>query len=259
MDRECVREECTEKFTVGRKSDPKKYCSKSCAARVNNTSHPKRSPEGSCKKCGKTISTRTTYCGGCFYSIPNRIVVNPPNAREKECLTCDKIFETAAPNAKYCSSKCRNRSHNTKSICDCGSVKSSNSSQCLSCYRSFVQQSNSPRSAALLASWLSGEWSGGSVRKLSQTVRRYLLEKSNYCCEECGFNTPHPSDGNTILEIDHIDGDGSNHSPENLRVLCPNCHALTPTYRARNIGNGRKVYYLRVQRGGVDEVGKSVV
>lgn len=38
------------------------------------------------------------------------------------------------------------------------------------------------------------------------------------------------------LELDHVDGDRTNNSLENLRLLCPNCHALTPTYRGRNIG-----------------------
>ncbi len=38
------------------------------------------------------------------------------------------------------------------------------------------------------------------------------------------------------LEIDHINGRRDDNRLENLRVLCPNCHALTPTYRGRNIG-----------------------
>lgn len=41
------------------------------------------------------------------------------------------------------------------------------------------------------------------------------------------------------LELDHIDGDRFNNELENLRLLCPNCHALTPTYRGRNIGRYR--------------------
>lgn len=36
------------------------------------------------------------------------------------------------------------------------------------------------------------------------------------------------------LELDHIDGDNTNNLLSNLRLLCPNCHALTPTYRGRN-------------------------
>ncbi|TXS55353.1 hypothetical protein EAO77_03500 [Streptomyces sp. t39] len=35
------------------------------------------------------------------------------------------------------------------------------------------------------------------------------------------------------LEVDHRDGDWRNNRPENLRLLCPNCHAVTDTYRGR--------------------------
>jgi 5-methylcytosine-specific restriction endonuclease McrA len=38
------------------------------------------------------------------------------------------------------------------------------------------------------------------------------------------------------LELHHINGDRMDHRLENLQLLCPNCHALTPTYRARNKG-----------------------
>ncbi|WP_308407696.1 HNH endonuclease signature motif containing protein [Streptomyces sp. RKAG337] len=32
------------------------------------------------------------------------------------------------------------------------------------------------------------------------------------------------------LEIDHINGDWSDDRPHNLRLLCPNCHAITDTW-----------------------------
>jgi hypothetical protein len=38
------------------------------------------------------------------------------------------------------------------------------------------------------------------------------------------------------LELDHIDGNFGNNQLNNLRLLCPNCHAQTPTYRGKNIG-----------------------
>ncbi len=38
------------------------------------------------------------------------------------------------------------------------------------------------------------------------------------------------------LELDHVNGDPTDNRLENLRILCPNCHALTDNYRGRNIG-----------------------
>jgi len=36
------------------------------------------------------------------------------------------------------------------------------------------------------------------------------------------------------LELEHKDGNNSNNERENLELLCPNCHALTTTWRGRN-------------------------
>jgi hypothetical protein len=37
------------------------------------------------------------------------------------------------------------------------------------------------------------------------------------------------------LELDHIDGDHSHNNMSNLRLLCCNCHAQTPTWRGRKL------------------------
>ncbi len=39
------------------------------------------------------------------------------------------------------------------------------------------------------------------------------------------------------LELEHVDGRRENNRLSNLRLLCPNCHAQTPTYRGRNVGS----------------------
>ncbi len=54
-------------------------------------------------------------------------------------------------------------------------------------------------------------------------------------CEDCGLaawsGKPIP------LELHHVNGDSTDNRIENIRILCPNCHAQTPTYRGKNIGS----------------------
>ncbi len=70
----------------------------------------------------------------------------------------------------------------------------------------------------------------------SSSLRLRLLSEGvkEARCEGCGMESwqGHP----IPLELDHINGDRYDNRLENLRVLCPNCHALTANYRARNIG-----------------------
>ena len=71
---------------------------------------------------------------------------------------------------------------------------------------------------------------------VSQKVMRGYVERHNlleYKCQNCGCDG-HWQNGVIALEIDHIDGDNTNNELSNLRYLCPNCHALTETYRGRN-------------------------
>ena len=92
--------------------------------------------------------------------------------------------------------------------------------------------------------WLKGEdkgWSGKTAT-LKNFVRKYIHLHKGTACEECGWDKKHPLDGRVLTEIDHIDGDAHNCKPENLRVLCPNCHSMTPTHRARNKSSKRTRY-----------------
>jgi Zn finger protein HypA/HybF involved in hydrogenase expression len=67
-----------------------------------------------------------------------------------------------------------------------------------------------------------------------------MFEKYDNKCARCGWAEINPTSGKIPLEVEHIDGNYKNTTEENLTLLCPNCHALTPTYRSLNIGHGRK-------------------
>ena len=68
-------------------------------------------------------------------------------------------------------------------------------------------------------------------------TRRLLTKEKGYKCACCGVNSWQGKD--ITLEVNHIDGDASNNILENLEFLCPNCHAQTDTYRAKNKNSAR--------------------
>lgn len=70
----------------------------------------------------------------------------------------------------------------------------------------------------------------GSVRTRRERLHRALQEIGvAYRCESCGNRGKWLRQAFT-LQIDHINGDWLDNRAENLRYLCPNCHALTETW-----------------------------
>lgn len=62
-------------------------------------------------------------------------------------------------------------------------------------------------------------------------IKKRLIRYRGHVCESCNssewMGKPIP------LELEHINGDNRDHSEHNLKLLCCNCHALTPTWRNR--------------------------
>ncbi len=71
-----------------------------------------------------------------------------------------------------------------------------------------------------------------SISSHSLRIKLFKLGLKEECCENCGLHTWH--DVKIPLELHHIDGNNSNNNLENIQILCPNCHALTPNYRGKN-------------------------
>jgi 5-methylcytosine-specific restriction endonuclease McrA len=76
---------------------------------------------------------------------------------------------------------------------------------------------------------------GGHTLKL-RLFREGVFEPK---CYKCGITTW--NDKPAPLEIEHINGIGTDNRIENLTILCPNCHAQTSTYRGKNKGKNMGV------------------
>lgn len=164
------------------------------------------------------------------------------------CKCCNILFDKANSEIKkspnhYCSQSCAAKINNSicklksriicincNNICKTRQCKKYCSSKCQS---DFFQKEK-------INNWLLGKDLGYNSNGLVKPfLKRYLIQKSNYKCSECGWNKINNKLGRSPLEIHHIDGNWKNNKEENLKVLCPNCHALTDNYKALN-KNGRK-------------------
>jgi hypothetical protein len=95
--------------------------------------------------------------------------------------------------------------------------------------------------------WLKGEISGNNCNGLatSNYIKRWLIKQRGEKCEDCGWNKRNPYSGKIPIQVEHVDGDSTNTRPENLKLLCPSCHSLTPTFGGLNRGKGRTARYKK--------------
>lgn len=161
----------------------------------------------------------------------------------KKCLQCAEEFVEKDKRQRFCSRTCSATYNNLAR----GFRVRESRPNCVLCeaklkkhqvsYCSHSCQMKAQR-IKRVESWLSGDTRVASYADggLAKWAKDYLLEECNYTCE-CGWSVPNPVLGRPILCIDHIDGNWTNNARENVKVLCYNCHTLTPTFGALNIGS----------------------
>lgn len=82
-----------------------------------------------------------------------------------------------------------------------------------------------------LSEILSGKHPQYQTNKLRiRLIKEQIKENKCEVCDITNWNGKPVS-----FELDHIDGNRTNHNIDNLRIICPNCHSQTKTYRAKNI------------------------
>ena len=91
--------------------------------------------------------------------------------------------------------------------------------------------------------WISGKISGTIYTGTASWVKKYLRTIHENKCQLCGWNKINLKSGVIPLQIDHIDGNYLNNNFDNLQLICPNCHSLTPNFGALNKGSGRPYRY----------------
>lgn len=177
----------------------------------------------------------------------------PLELRKCRNSDCNLSFKVKPYNGKvYCGSSCAAHITNTfrkgkgTHLCRaCGKP----TKRSVSIFCSFKCQNNE-RYNKYIERWKQGLENGNrgiTTKIVSKHLRHFLLDKYQGKCSSCRWNKIHPLTKVVPLEINHIDGNSENNKENNLELLCPNCHALTPNFRNLNKGKGRawRLAYLK--------------
>jgi hypothetical protein len=165
------------------------------------------------------------------------------------CSLCKNLLSYQKRHNKYCSSSC--------------SASATNSSRrkiknCIGCQKPGVKALYCSNKCQKLTDFKkrvedvqkSGVLYVGSGSRTGKTILIFL--RGN-CCELCRqTKVINPLTKELVdipLILDHIDGNSNENSLFNMRLVCGICDMFLPTYKSKNIGNGRHSRRLRYSKG----------
>lgn len=153
-----------------------------------------------------------------------------------KCHTCNK--DTSNP--KFCSKSCAAKTNNVLVP-----KRPKKKNTCVYCKK----ETNNPKycSNACQGSYRTTLRFEQIEKRMIPPDKNYLIHLYGHFCQVC--ENKYWNNQLIPIEIDHINGDNTNNSLENLCLICPNCHAQTETYKAKNRGNGRHYRRERYANG----------
>lgn len=169
----------------------------------------------------------------------------PPEIQQlpNVCLNCSASIPRTN---KFCNQSCAATFNNK-------STKRKHSKICLWCLNERINKgagrfcSRRCQVASKYCEYFLDWWNGENKPFNNRTVKGFLLVYNKYACSVCQIESWNGKP--IVLELEHINGNSTDNGKENVCLLCPNCHSQTPTYKAKNVGNGRHTRRQRYRQG----------
>lgn len=160
----------------------------------------------------------------------------------KKCQNCNSVILTNRK--KFCSSSCsaifNNKLRIKKTYGNCENCNKEllghQKKYCSNACQGFLKQRK-----------IFEAIENGGLNFHEDSFKRYMIQKYGEQCMECGWCEVNKYTGKIPIQLEHIDGNSENNKLDNLKLLCPNCHTLTPTWGGANRGNGREKRKIKRQ------------
>lgn len=176
------------------------------------------------------------------------------------CLNCQEDFEALiSENRKFCSGSCSSSFNNNlrpkkeKKIKKRVRIfKEKNIGICQYCKIDIIKKDGRTQAKYCSSKCQSEFQLNNRIAKgqaSTKTLKLFLIKNNGEKCMKCGWCEKNPISNKVPIELEHKDGNSENNNLENLELLCPNCHSLTPTYKALNKGKGRHKRRERYKEG----------